>query len=128
MAFPLFNNCFYYLTNSTTTEAIFPLLERQMDQITNLLASRVMYMCTLLCKTGTCLIMDQTMKLLARELFICTLRCKTMTCLAMDKTMKLLTRVLFTCTLRYKTGIYLTWIKLRISCPWYCQCVLQDAK
>lgn len=51
--------------------------------------------------------MDQTMKLLARILFMCTLQCKTGTCLATVQTMKLLGRVPFMCTLRCKTGLKL---------------------
>lgn len=70
------SNC-SYINLQFFTEAIFPLLERQMDQATNLLASRVLFMCTRRCKTITCLVMAQTMKLLATVLFMSTLRCKT---------------------------------------------------
>lgn len=70
------SNC-SYINLHFSTEVIFLLLEKQVDQATKLLASRVLFMCTQLCKTGTCWAMDQTMKLLARVLFMCTPQCKT---------------------------------------------------
>lgn len=50
-----------------------------MDQIMKLLA-RILFMCILQCKTGTCWTTDPTMKLLASAQFMSILQCKTGTC------------------------------------------------
>lgn len=70
---------YIFLSNSTKAETIFPRLERQLGQIMKLLA-RILFMCILQCKTGTCWTTDPTMKLLASAQFMSILQCKTGTC------------------------------------------------
>lgn len=65
---------FFILIKSNKTEDIFPQLEKQMEPLMKLLASRDLFMCTLRCKTETWLTMGQTMRLLARRQFMSTLR------------------------------------------------------